>query len=146
MKKFIVLLVLLAFTSICFASESGKNIPIKTGDDAVDQSLDDINSRIKTSSGAIEVKKEIKEKLSVTDREINFLNKQGYTLAQIYYLASLAKASGKKVNDVAAMHSKGVGWGVLARRLGVRPDALRKLIVQEKKTGKMMMREKRKKK
>jgi hypothetical protein len=77
----------------------------------------------------------------LTDREINFLSKQGYTLAEIYYMASLAKASGKTVTSVAALHSQGVGWGVLAHRLGVRPDALRKLIVREKKAEKMERKE-----
>ena len=72
---------------------------------------------------------------------MNYLSKQGYTLSEIYYLASLAKASGKTVTSVAALHSQGVGWGILAQRLGVRPDALRKLIVEQKKADKMMIRE-----
>ena len=141
MKKGLLLLVLLAFTSASFAAEFSAKLNVKTGDSNLDLSLSNINTQARTSDGAKQVRADIRQNYSLSDREINFLSKQGYTLAEITYLASLAKAGGKTVTSVAALRSQGVGWGVLAKRLGVRPDALRKLIVREKKAGKIKVYE-----
>lgn len=141
MKKWFIFIVLLAFASTCLATEFSANLRIRTGDSALDMHLSNVNSKASTPAGASEVKVELREKYSVSERELNFLSKKGYTLAEIQYLALLAKQSGKSVNDVAALHSKGIGWGVLAKRLGVQPSALRKLIVKEKKAEKVMIKE-----
>ena len=63
----------------------------------------------------------------VTWKQIDHLFKRGYTMDDVFYLSLLAKESGKDVNTVAAMHAKGVGWGVLAKKLGVHPDDLNRL-------------------
>ena len=140
MKKRLIIIILLFFTSACLAADFSANLKIKTGDAQLDMHLANINSKASTPTGANKVKTELREKYSVSERELNFLSKKGYTLAEIQYLALLAKQRGKPINDVAALHSKGIGWGVMAKRLGVKPSALRKLIVQEKKAEKKMIK------
>ena len=58
-------------------------------------------------------------------------------MAEIEYLALLAKQSRKSINSIVALRSQGVGWGVLAKKLGVQPSALRKLVVSHKKAEKI---------
>jgi len=133
MKRYLVLVVFLVLASACLAADFSANLSIKTGDASLDLSLRNINAKASTPAGAGEVKTELRQNFSISDRELIFLSKRGYTLAEIYYLVLLAKQTGKKVNDVAALHSRGVGWGVLAKRLGVRPSDLNKLRVQHMK-------------
>ena len=133
MKKSLVMAFLLFFASACLAADFSANLKFNTGDTQLDLLLNNINSKASTPAGANTAKTELRKKYSVSERELNFLSKKGYTLAEIQYLALLAKQSGKPINHVAALHSKGIGWGVLAKRLGVQPSALRKLMVQEKK-------------
>lgn len=142
MRKYLVLVLVFLFATACVAADFSASFSSRTGDVSLDMALRDINIKAKTPAGAGEVKIELRQNLSLSDREIVFLSKRGYTLAEIYYLALLAKKTGKKVNDVAALHSRGVGWGVLAKRLGVRPSDLNKLRVQQKKQEKIIVREK----
>ena len=141
MKKYFAAAVLLLMASACLAVDYSGSLSIKTGDASLDLSLKSVNDRAASPSGAGEVKTEIRQNFSLSDREISFLSKKGYTLAEIYYFASLAKQSWKPVSEVAALRSKGIGWGVMAKRLGVQPSALRKLMVREMKKEKMMVKE-----
>jgi len=136
MKKVLILVCLLFVSSLCFAAEFSANFQMKTGDASLDLHLSNVNAKAATSTGAKEIRTELAQNYSLSEKQINFLSKQGYTLAEIQYLALLAKQSGKSVESVAALHGKGVGWGILAHRLGVQPSVLRKLIVQEKKVEK----------
>ena len=141
MKIYLVILSVLFFGSACFAADFSAALRVKTGDAQMDLHLNNVNSKASTPTGATQVRTELRDNYSVSEKEIRFLNKQGYTLAEIQYLALLARQSGKPINKVAAVHSKGVGWGVMAKRLGVRPDALRKQIVAEKKIEKAERKE-----
>lgn len=136
MKKVLALFAVLLFASTCLAAEWSANLKIQTGDANLDLSLKNINRRAATPAGAIEVRREITQQFILPEKEIQFLNKKGYCLAEIYYLSLLAKKSGKPASSVAALHSKGIGWGVLAKKLGVKPNELNKLIVKEKKAEK----------
>ena len=86
----------------------------------------------------------MRNKYSVTQREINSLRKNGYRLNEVYYLSLLAKQSGKKVNTVAALHAKGAGWGVLAKKVGVHPKDLNRLRVRLHKIKKTAVKEQKK--
>lgn len=143
MKKllFLVTLCSLILAMQCQAVDFKADLAVKTGDAALDLHLRNVNEKASTPAGANEIKNDLRQNLSLSDREISFLSRKGYTLAEINYLALLAKQSGKSVNDVAALHSKGVGWGVLAKRLGVRPSDLNKLRVQKKKREKAVVKE-----
>jgi hypothetical protein len=143
MKKLILLSVsiVLALSAVSYAVDFKANLSIKTGDASLDLHLRDINNRASTATGADEVRSDLRTNFSLADREILFLSRKGYTLAEISYLALLAKQTGKKINDVAAIHSQGIGWGVLAKRLGVHPSDLNKLRVQQKKQEKAIVRE-----
>ena len=140
MKKFLSMIILLLFASTCLAADFSAKLNINTGNAELDLHLSNVNDRAATRAGAAEIRANLKERYSVTERELAFLGKKGYTLAEIQYLALLARKSGKNINDVAAMHSRGIGWGVLAKRLGVHPGDLNKLIVKQKKAEKMMIK------
>ncbi len=140
MKVLFVFLMLMVFAFSVQAADFSAKLNIKTGDSQLDLHLSNVNSKASTPAGAAMVRTELKGSYKVSDRELSFLSKKGYTLAEIQYLALIAKQSGKPINDVAALHSKGIGWGVLAKRLGVRPDALRKQIVAAKKIEKSTTR------
>jgi len=141
MRRLFVLIAVVFLVSSCLAAEWSAELRVKSGDKDIDLSLRGINERAKTPEGVREVRTELIQKFTLSEREIHFLSWKGYTLSEIYYLASLARASGKPIDSVAALHSKGVGWGVLAHRLGVQPSALRKFMVAEKKAAKGMMKQ-----
>jgi len=146
MKKSLFFLLLAVFASSCLAAEFKSDLKIRTGDSSLDLHFNNVNSKTATPAGANEVRMELRDKYSVPDKELIFLSKKGYSLAEIQYLALLAKQSGKPINSVAALHSQGIGWGVLAKRLGVQPSALRKLIVSQKKAEKQIIKQERKEK
>jgi len=132
MKKIISFVLFLAFASVCPALDYSANLKVQTGDTSLDLHLSNVNAKAATPAGATQIKTELIQYYSVSDKQIKFLNKQGYTLAEIQYLALLAKQSGKSIESVAALRSKGIGWGVLAKRLGVQPSALRKKVREER--------------
>lgn len=134
------IIVLLLFASTCLAADFIAKLNIKTGNAELDLHLSNVNDRAATRAGAAEVRTELKESYFVTDRELVFLSRKGYTLAEIQYFALLARKSGKPINEVAALHSRGIGWGVLAKRLGVHPSDLNKLIVKHKKAEKVIIK------
>jgi len=142
MKKTLAIFIALCFclTAVGFALDYSADFRIKTGDADLDLRLTNVNAQSSTPGGALEVRKELTRDYGLTQKELDFLSKQGYKLAEIQYLALLARQSGKPVNQVAALHSKGIGWGVLAKKLGVQPSALRKLVIRSKKAEKMMIR------
>lgn len=77
----------------------------------------------------------------ITQKQVDHLFKRGYTMDDVFYLSLLAKESNKDVNTVAALHAKGVGWGVLAKKLGVHPKVLNRFRVKLNKTKKAALRE-----
>jgi len=143
MKKLILLSVSIALvlSAVSYGVDFKANLSIKTGDASLDLHLRNVNAKASTTAGADEIRNDLRTNFSVTDREILFLSRKGYTLAEINYLALLAKQTGKNVNDIAALHSQGVGWGILAKRLGVHPRDLNKLRVQQKKQEKAIVKE-----
>lgn len=138
MKKcFVFSFLTLLFLAAVSGATVNVAVSLKTGDADLDLHLRSTNERASTPAGMAETHNYLTQNYSLQEKEINFLHKRGYTIGEIEYLALLAKQSGKSVNSVAALHSKGVGWGVLAKRLGVQPSALRKLIVSRKKADRM---------
>lgn len=143
MKKiFILTLLLLFFTSTAFAMGTAPKAKIKTGDKALDKALMEIDKLAVKPEGVKEIMGLLVGKFSVTQKEIDSLRKRGYALTGVYYLSLLAKQSGKKVNTVAALHAKGTGWGVLAKKVGVHPGDLNRLRVRLHKITKKAVKEK----
>ncbi len=138
MKKTFILLALLLFlvsTAFAMGTAPQVDVKIKTGDKVLDRALMDIDALIAKPAGVEEIMGILSRNFSVTKKEINSLRKRGYTLTEIYYLSLLAKQSKKNINSVAALRAKGVGWGVMAKKLGVRPADLNKTRVRlHKKT------------
>ncbi|MEE8638044.1 MAG: hypothetical protein V3T21_03265 [Candidatus Margulisiibacteriota bacterium] len=135
------LMLTLLFASISFAMGTAPGPKIKTGDKALDKALMEIDKLGAKPAGKKEIEGVLMGKFSVTKKEINLLRKRGYSLTEVYYLSLLAKQSGKKVNGVAALHAKGGGWGVLAKRLKVHPGDLNRLRVRLHKIRKEAVKE-----
>jgi len=144
MKKLVLSCVslFLVLSAAGFALDFSADVSFKTGDNSLDLHFINVNKMSRTPAGAIEVRRDLRENLLLSDKQITFLSRKGYTLAEISYLALLARKTGRNINDIAALQkSKGVGWGVLAKRLGVRPSDLNKLRVREKKREKAAVRQ-----
>ena len=140
-KKLISTILLLLFATTSFAMGTAPKTGIKTGDKALDKALMEIDKLAAKPEGIKEIEGVLIGGFSITRKEIDSLRKRGYRLTEIYYLSLLAKQSGKKVNSVAALHAKGVGWGVIAKRLGVHPGDLNRLRVRLHKIGKKAFKE-----
>ena len=133
MKKIFVFLLLLLFASTCWAAGRAPQVKIKTGDSSLDMALHDIDQRASTTDGANLVMNERGLHFSLGKDQIDVLQKKGHSFSEIYYMALMSKQSGKNINDVAALRSQGLGWGVVAKRVGVHPSDLNKLRVRLKK-------------
>jgi hypothetical protein len=144
MKKLLLLCVslFLVLSAAGFALDFSADVSFKTGDNSLDLHFSNVNKMSKTPAGAIEVRRDLRENLLLSDKQITFLSRKGYTLAEISYIALLARKTNMNINDIVVLQkSKGVGWGLLAKRLGVRPSDLNKLRVREKKREKAAARE-----
>jgi len=65
------------------------------------------------------------------------LVKQGFTFTDIYYLGFLHKLTGKSVGDLVKEKNQGLGWGVIAQRLGIHPGEFNKARIALKKDYKV---------
>lgn len=132
-RKILVLLLVLSFASVCFAMGTAPGPRIKTGDKALDKALMEVAKRAKTPDGARAVRRELTERFRIKEGDINILRKQGYTLGEVYYCSLLAKQSGKGIRDIAALRGQGVGWGVMAKKVGAKPSDINKMRVRIRK-------------
>lgn len=57
---------------------------------------------------------------------VNSLYDRGYNFQDIALMMEIANASKKEPSDIAVLRRKGLGWGAIAKQLGVRPAALEK--------------------
>jgi hypothetical protein len=103
---------------------------------------------------------EIQKKYSLTPEQVSSLEKSGLSGPQLAFAAEAAKASGKSIDEVLAMRTtEKMGWGEIAKKLGLPPGSLGKSVAalrhdvkanrkeakQEKRAEKMAEREERKK-
>jgi hypothetical protein len=71
----------------------------------------------------------IKEKYALTDEQMKTLKDSGLNYPQIVRVAQLAKSSSKPIGDILAMRvDQKMGWGKIAKELGVPPGELGKAI------------------
>jgi hypothetical protein len=146
MRRSLIVFMLLLFASSVLAMGRAPSPNIKSGDKDLDAALIEIDGASKDPARARETERVMINKFSITQNQLDSLKKRGYTLSETYYLSLLAKQSGKKVNDVAALHAKGVGWGVLAKRLKVQAGDLNRLRVRLHKIKKQAVKEQKREK
>lgn len=132
MRKIVALMIVLFFVSSSLALEFVANFSIKTGDASLDLALTNINKQAKSKDGALAIKVELQKDYSIAKADIAYLLKKKYCLAEIYYLALFAKWTKKPIRRIAAFKSKGIGWGVMAKKLKIKPSDLNKLRVSIK--------------
>jgi hypothetical protein len=133
MKKILVLLLVLSFASVCFAMGETPQSKVKTGDRDLDKALMAVEKKARTPEGAKEVRSELTERYRIKEGDIQFLRKSGYTLGEVYYCGMLSRYSGRGIREIAALHGKGVGWGVMAKRVGAKPAEINKMRMRIRK-------------
>lgn len=70
---------------------------------------------------------EIQKQHQLTDDEIKLLETSSISHSQMGKVAQLSKASGKSIEDVLRMRTEQkMGWGKIAKELGVHPSVLGK--------------------
>jgi hypothetical protein len=140
MKRTLVFFLVLLFVASCWAAGTAPRVKIKTGDASLDMALHDIDKRAATKDGVKLVVSEMGLYFSLGENQISVLRRKGFSWSEIYYMALISKQSGKNINDIAALRSQGLGWGVVAKRIGVHPSELNKLRVRLKKEQKEKQR------
>lgn len=82
------------------------------------------NSRAEdVKSGAWQ--EEVKTEYNLTDEQVKYLQDKGITGNDAVRIASFTKTSGKTLEEVAAMRSeKKMGWGAIAKELGIHPSEI----------------------
>jgi|GEM_PF-3363581 len=133
MRKSFIVISLLLLASCCLAAGKAPEPRIKTGDHDLDRALMEMEKKALTPEGAKEVRGIIMEDHGLTRRQVESLQRRGYTLGEVYYFGLMARQSNRRVNDVAALRAQGLGWGVMAQRLKVRPAELNRLRVRLRK-------------
>ncbi len=133
MKKILVSLLIVSFASACLAMGAAPEPRIKTGDRELDKALMEVDRRAGTPDGAKAVRSEMTERYRVREGDMEFLRKRGYTLGEVYYCGLLSKYSGRGIRDIAALRGQGVGWGMMAKRVGAKPSDINKLRVRIRK-------------
>lgn len=121
MKKTILTLTLILTSLLSFSQVSLK---VKSGDAELDLSLGEINTNAEKDYSLF--KTEMKTSYSVTIAKIDEL-KLTFSMqaSDIFMTLEIAKSTGKTVDVVAAefKKSKGKGWGVIAKNLGIKPGS-----------------------
>ena len=125
-KQLVIFLGLFLMVSTVHAMGSAPPPAMNTGDAGLDDALRQIERRAGEPGGEEEIGAVMKKEYGVTQKEIDALRKR-YRVSEIYYMALLARHRNRRINEIAAMHAKGEGWGVLAKRLGVHPGDLNRL-------------------
>ena len=133
MRKILVSLLIISFASACLAMGSAPEPRIKTGDRDLDKALMEVEKRAETADGARAVRKELTERYRIREGDIEFLRKSGYTLGEVYYCGLLARYSDRGIREIAALRGQGVGWGLMAKRVGAKPSDINKVRVRIRK-------------
>lgn len=128
MRIAVLMTALIICTTMALAADIDASLSIDTGDAELNIELNNIDAIAADPKGAEEIRAEIVKDFGLSRGEILKLEKKGYRLAQIEYLAMLAKVSRKTTAQIIAMHNQGIGWGALAHKLGVHPSALKKVV------------------
>ncbi len=121
MNKIIITLTLILTSVLSFSQVSLK---VKSGDTELDASLGEIN--VSADKDFSLFKADMKLTYNVTEKKIEDL-KLTFSMqaSDIFMTLEIAKITGKTVDVVAAefKKSKGKGWGVIAKNLGIKPGS-----------------------
>lgn len=129
MKKIILVLALLIFGMTAYPALAGDSasggINLKTGDAVLDATLGDLN--VQTSGKNLnEFISNLSLSYKIPKIEIeSLLVKVKMSPAEVYLTVGLASITKKPISVVVKEYkaNKGKGWGVIAKRLGVKPGS-----------------------
>ena len=130
MKKIIIALAFIVMVTPCLTvygggPSVGATYNARTGDSSFDTALGDLN--IQTTGKSLD---EFISNLSISYnvpriRIEDLLNKEKMTPADVYMTAGLARIINSPIDVVLKEYraNKGKGWGVIAKRLGIKPGS-----------------------
>jgi len=125
MKRILITVLLIVFCCGQFAYSGEKivgNTP--TGDSELDRSLEALNKGAKENIS--EFAKKLGRKFGISESTTERLLKRvGMSPGDVYMTAKVSKISKRSIEDVenAYKENKGKGWGVIAKKLGIKPGS-----------------------
>lgn len=102
---------------------SAQTLSFGFGDAEIDASLNDLNASAQVDIAGFTA--DVTVQWGVPAVQVTAASAQGLQPAEVFVAASLAKASGKSLDQVVAEFKKNkkAGWGALAKSLGVKPGS-----------------------
>ncbi|MFC1515494.1 hypothetical protein ACFL7E_01900 [Thermodesulfobacteriota bacterium] len=120
---FIILFIVFCCFQIAYAEEKiVASSP--TGDSELDKSLEVLNETAK--SNVRDFSKKLSRKYNIPEETTDWLLKKvGMSPGDAYMTAKVSKASNQPVEEVVKEYeaNKGKGWGVIAKKLGIKPGS-----------------------
>jgi hypothetical protein len=120
MKKVLITVLLIMFCC-CQLAYAGNT---STGDSALDRSLEALNKGANENIG--EFAKKLGRKFGISEQTTERLLKRvGMSPGDVYMTAKVSKISKRSIEDVENTYkeNKGKGWGVIAKKLGIKPGS-----------------------
>ena len=120
MKRILISFLLIVFCCCQFVYAGNTS----TGDSGLDRSLETLNKGAKENIG--EFAKKLGRKFGISEQTTERLLKRvGMSPGDVYMTAKVSKISKRSIEDVenAYKENKGKGWGVIAKKLGIKPGS-----------------------
>lgn len=120
MKKILITVFLIIFCC-CQLVYAGNT---STGDSALDQSLETLNKG--ANENISEFAKKLGRKFGISEQTTErLLKRAGMSPGDVYMTAKISRISKRSIEDVenAYKENKGQGWGVIAKKLGIKPGS-----------------------
>lgn len=113
---------LLLLASVFAGAQTAITLTAKTGDKEMDANLTEINATAKLDPGGFKAQITADFKLPATKIDLMLST---MAPADVFMNAQVAVIIGKPVDDVIVVYnkSKGKGWGVIAKELGIKPGS-----------------------
>ena len=130
-------IVLMVFLCVIIASAQDFRFSYngKTGDVGLDAQINDINvSAQGNTDGTL---KELEVSVGIPPKECErIVTTYKVSYGEVYFAGLLKQKSGKPLEEILALRSQGLGWGVIAKRLGLHPSVLNKALRDLRKAHK----------
>ncbi|MFC1813703.1 hypothetical protein ACFL03_13545 [Thermodesulfobacteriota bacterium] len=120
MKRILITFLFVVFCCCQFAYAGNTS----TGDSELDRSLETLNKGAKENTS--EFAKKLGRKFGVSESTTErLLNRVGMSPSDVYMTAKVSKISKRSIEDVenAYKENKGKGWGVIAKKMGIKPGS-----------------------
>lgn len=131
-KRLILLSCLITLVSLPVVSKAGVLSFVQTGIRWIDVALNAVTG----GNPAPLAIYSISRSFDLSPIIVESLVKQGLSFTDIYYLGFLHQQTGQPVEEILKNKNRGIGWGVVAQRLGIHPGEFNKARIALKKQNK----------